>query len=145
MKTRVLRTLPEGMQEVVDVLKQSHSKEECLRRAYDFLITKYHGGHLKTLSRLPEFFEHDLDVLWKKVGFLHCTNMNIVLRTLLVKSGFFVEEDIRTRWTLLWYISPHQYLEVRVDEKGIAVDVWAHTFGITFGDYAHGFHSASEQ
>lgn len=61
---------------------------------------------------------------------------------LLMKSGHFTDDDIETRWTLLWFVSPHQYLRVRLDnEQWANVDVWANVYGIPFGDYAHGFHA----
>lgn len=128
------------MQDVIDELKKAQSQEECLRKAYDVLIAKYHGDRIKTITKLFNILESDIEVLWRKNGFLHCTNINYILKTLLIDSGFFKKEDIRTRWTLIWYVSPHQYAQVRINDKWINVDVWAHAFGIELGDHAHGFH-----
>lgn len=128
------------MQDVINELKKAQSQEECLRMAYKILITKYHGNRIKTITKFFNIFERDIDVLWSKNGFLHCTNINYILKTLLVKSGFFETGDIRTRWTLIWCVSPHQYAQVRINNKWIDVDVWAHAFGIELGDHAHGLH-----
>ncbi len=69
--------------------------------------------------------------------------MNWLLKILLVGSGWFSEDDIRERWTLIWGISPHQYLTVRLKEgRVLHVDVWGRTYGVPFGDYAHGFNTA---
>ena len=54
---------------------------------------------------------------------------------------FFNEDDIKLRKSLSWWISPHQYLEVKIsDNKSFNVDPWFRDYGIKFGDYAHGFH-----
>ncbi|MDD5083858.1 MAG: hypothetical protein PHT88_02875 [Candidatus Moranbacteria bacterium] len=132
--------LPDGMRHIIDELKQSASQEECLKKAYVILTKKYHGERIRTYRNLFDIFKRDLDTLWNKSGFLHCTNINYLLRTLLVQSAFFTEDDIRLKWTLVWYVSPHQYLQVLVGSEWINVDIWAHAYGIGFGDNACGFH-----
>lgn len=128
------------MQDTVEELKKSKTQEECLRKAYDILIAKYQGNHIKTITRLFNIFEKDVNVLWNRSGFLHCTSISLVFKKLLLESGFFKEDEIRTRWTLIWYVSPHQYLQVKIGDEWINVDAWANVYGIEFGDYAHGFH-----
>lgn len=139
-KTSLPNLLPEEMEKVVNQLKQSLNKEDCLRKTYDILIKKYHGCHFKTYLKLYEVFSSDIYKLWKKKGFMHCTNINYVMRILLIASGFFKEEDIRLKWTLIWYVSPHQYLQIKINGKWLNIDVWAYAHGIKFGDNAHGFH-----
>lgn len=130
------------MRAIVEKLRRTSTKEECLQKAYDVLTAKYHGNRLKTYTRLWELFPQSLGTIWKRKGFLHCTNFNRLLRFLLLQSGHFSDEHIRTCWTLIWYLSPHQYLQVNVgSHRWIAVDVWAHAYGLRLGDYAHGFHA----
>ena len=63
------------------------------------------------------------------------------MRILLVKSELFDEEDIKLKWTLVWHISPHQYLTIKINQNEyINIDLWGKAYGINFGDYAHGFH-----
>ncbi|NLC31349.1 MAG: hypothetical protein GX765_04845 [Candidatus Moranbacteria bacterium] len=89
---------------------------------------------------MPLVFKKDVCFLWNQDGFLHCTNINYLARILLIESGFFKEEDIVLKWTLVWYISPHQYLRVKmIDDEFINVDIWAKNYKIEFGDYARGF------
>ncbi len=139
-RTPLPESLPEDMRIVAEQLKQSVSQKICLFNAYTILTEKYHGERLKTYTCLSDIFLRDIAVLWHKNGFLHCTNINYLLRVLLVKSGFFTESDIRLRWTHIWYISPHQYLQAKVGTEWIDVDVWAYAYGIRLGDKAHGFH-----
>lgn len=132
-------TIPVDMDSVVEKLKQLGSQEECLRIAYSVLNKKYHGSRVKTYLLLWRVLDADLEKLWGRKGYLHCTNINYVLQVLLVKSGLFMASDIRFRWTLIWYISLHQYIQVKVKGSWVNVDIWASRFGVEFGGYAHGF------
>jgi hypothetical protein len=141
MKT-VPAMLPQNMQTAVEMLCKTRSQDECLRKAYGILTEKYHGDRLKTLLRFVDLFPGSLEKLWSWSGFLHCTNLNRLLRMLLVQSGHFADSDITMHWTLLWYVSPHQFAQVAMsDGRKIRIDLWAETYGIPFGDHAHGFHA----
>lgn len=139
-KTPVPNVLPDEMQKIINEIKKSLNKEECLKSAYEILATKYRCYRIVTYLKLFDVFKHDIGVLWRKNGFLHCTNINYLLRTILIKSDFFTEDEIRLRWTQIWYISPHQYLQAKVGNKWIDIDIWAGAYGIKFGDHSHGFH-----
>lgn len=140
----------QGMQEVQDIslsfeqagteLRRQGSAVAALQRAYEILDNRYWGQRWATLTRFPELFFTSETRLWPATGFMHCTNINRLLRSLLLASGYFREDDIRSRWTLIWFISPHQYLRVRAEGRWIDIDVWARVFGIRFGDHAWGFH-----
>lgn len=127
----------EAVSEIVNTL----NKKEALRKAYEILTAKYRGYRFKTYMRFFDMFETDIKTLWAKNGFLHCTSLNFLLKELLKRSGKFTDQDFKTRWTLIWFISPHQYLHVQVDNgEWVAIDMWGKAYGIQFGDYAHGFH-----
>ncbi|MDA3840453.1 MAG: hypothetical protein PF572_05150 [Patescibacteria group bacterium] len=132
--------LPNEMENLIVELKKSSGSEECLKKAYQILVDRYQGQRIKTYTRIFNIFYSDINYLWRQKGFLHCNNINYIMRAFLIKSNFFKEDDIKIKWTLVWYISPHQYLQVRINEKWVNVDVWAHSFGIKFGDRARGFH-----
>ncbi|MFA6354434.1 MAG: hypothetical protein WCX12_02000 [Candidatus Paceibacterota bacterium] len=126
---------------VIETLKKSHSKEKCLKQAYDILSRKYRGERIKTLFLFWRLFLKNMEKLWRQKGFLHCTKINNLLEFLLTQSGWFSQNDIQRKWTLIWYISPHQYLKIKITENEfINIDIWAKPFGIFFGDYARGFH-----
>jgi hypothetical protein len=132
---------PKVLIPVIKKLKESRSKEECLKAAYKILTSKYHGHRYLTYLRLFDLFEDDIEVIWSKSGFLHCTILDYLLRLFLVKSGFYKDSEIKHHWTMIWYISPHQFTEVKLSKKkSIFVDIWGKNNGIKYGDYAHGFH-----
>jgi hypothetical protein len=140
-KTSIPESLPEGMQMVIEQLKNSLNQEDCLKNAYEIMTKKYRGYRVKTYSQLYKVFESDLEKMWERNGFMHCHSLNYLMRILLVKSGHFENGAIENRWTAIWYISPHQYLNVRLENgNSVNVDIWGAVYGIEFGDYAHGFH-----
>lgn len=140
-KPEVPKEIPVEMQEVIDTLKNSANQEECLRRAYEIMTDRFRGGRMLIFLRPFQIFISNARKVWANPGLTHCHNANYLLRTLLVRSGFFDNEDIKNKWTLIWYISPHQYVQVTLNTgKKVNVDMWAKVYGTKFGDYAHGFH-----
>lgn len=128
--------------ELTRLQELSSSKQEYLRTAYDSITTQHISGRLGTFLRAHELFSRGAEDLWGRTGFMHCTNQNYLLALLLVKGGFFDESDIRLRWTTVNYISPHQYLTIKVaDDKWVNVDCWGRHYGISYGNYAHGFNA----
>ncbi len=137
-KSPVPEKVPESMQNIIDILNQSKDKEECLKKAYDIMTRRYKGYMLKTYLRFLDLFEADAGRLWARTGFLHCTQMNYLMRILLVKSRHFLDSDISLKWTLFW-ISPHQYLSINMADKEIDIDIWGQSRGAGFGEHASGF------
>ena len=128
--------LPVDMQRVIDDLHTLSSKEECLHLADKEVTDRFYGYTLATYLKLWQLWTADVHFLWgKSGGFIHCNAMNYLLRVLLVKSGHFAEEDIKCHWTLAWFISPHQYLRVRIDDAWIEVDPWGRHHGIPIGKH----------
>lgn len=137
-KAKIPDILPRDMQIIVSELRESKNKEGCLKKAYDILIKKYTGCRI--YERFFDLFITNIGRLWNKNGGLHCTNLNYLLRVLLVNSGFFKDDDIKPKFTAIRYVSLHQYLKMRLDkDKFVNVDPWGASHGIKFGDYAHGF------
>ncbi len=129
----------EDLKKSIDFVSQAKSKEEALQRAYKIITDRFEGHRFHTYIRLHKAFELDPNVLWKRTGFMHCTHQNYLLRVLLVKSGWFDESALSIGHSLVWYISPHQYLRVNLNGKALAVDPWNSRFGAKLGTYATGF------
>lgn len=139
-----LKALPQEMQPIANEISRIEDQQTAVRYAYDILSKKYRGFRFLTFLRLDRFFITDLSTLWEISGFLHCNHSNYLLRTLLIASGKFSPEDIRSRWTQIWYFSPHQYLDIKLANGTIlSVDLWGKAYNIPFGSYAHGFQGGS--
>jgi hypothetical protein len=128
------------MQHEADRLRNLPNKEACLRAAYDTLTAKYRGYRGRTYIHILDLFSHDINRLWRKEGFLHCTNLNVLLAILLLESGHFKVADITFHWTTVYGISPHQFTRVRLSgDKLVDIDLWGKAYGVRFGRHAHGF------
>ena len=131
------------MEKAVAYVCDAHEKYEALQRAYDLITKRFHGTHVRTYIELWKLWPQNAASLWQKTGFMHCTNQNYLLGTLLTLSGHFKPADIKTQWTTLYLIFPHQYMRIHLEpEKIVNVDPWAHAFHIPLGDHAHGFHGS---
>ncbi|MCK4744707.1 hypothetical protein KAS41_01450 [Candidatus Parcubacteria bacterium] len=140
-KIKIPKNLHGEIKKAVDEIKKMPNQEKCLQKAYEIMTNRYRGYKFRTYSRLFQIFTFDAQKLWSKTGFIHCHNANYLMRILLVKSGFFKNADIKNKWTLVYYISPHQYLLVKLDNgQYVNIDIWGKVYGIKFGDYARGFH-----
>jgi hypothetical protein len=138
-KTKLPEELPEELEKVIKDLKKSKDKQDCLKKAYNILAFRYSAYFFSTYFYLHELFYKNINKLFGKQKRMICTNFNYLMRILLVKSGFFSDKDIKIKWTQIWFVSPHQYLNVKINEKKtLNIDTWAKTFDIEFGDYAHG-------
>lgn len=123
----------------VEKVRAAGSKELALKRASEVVTERCRGYRLRTYLYFWKAFETDPNRLWQRTGFMHCTHQNFLLRTLLVKSGWFLEDEIKLGYSLVWYISPHQYLKIKLDDRVVAADPWNHRFGVPLGYYASGF------
>jgi hypothetical protein len=135
--------LPDGLRAEVNKLQKLETKQQVLDAAYGLLTQKYRGYRIKTVTRLPELFDVDIDHMWTKEGFLHCTNLNYLLKILLLGSGQFIEDDVTFVWTLIYFWSPHEYVHVQLEDEWMDVDIWGKAYGIAFGDHARGLRSGT--
>jgi len=140
-KTKIPKNLPKEMQKIIHKIKELSNQKQCLRNVYEIITDRYRGYRFETYTKLFQMFTLDVQKLWNGTNFIHCNNANYLMRILLVKSGFFNNNNIENKWTLVWYISPHQYLRIKLNNRQyINIDIWGAAHGIKFGDYAHGFH-----
>tara|TARA_Y100000310_G_C20640224_1_gene793494 strand:+ start:592 stop:1038 length:447 start_codon:yes stop_codon:yes gene_type:complete len=131
--------LPKSMQKVVDSLKKTKSKEECLTKAYEVISKRFHGCRL--LTHLKAYLTRDLEKMWNVEKTSHCTNLNYLFYVLLIKSGKFKKEDFKLRWSLVFSIAPHQYFEIKMSKEGVVyADPFGGTYGMKLGNYYHGWY-----
>ncbi len=138
-RTPLSHHIPEEMKQIAEELSRCKDKHELVHAAYTVLTHRFPWDRLKTFTHATDLFRTDLTYLRNR-HFLHCTNSLYILRHLLVASGAFHDSDIRLKWTLIRYVSPHQYAQVRIDNKRVDVDIRAATYWIKFWDHSSGFH-----
>ncbi len=130
---KIPRKLPVEIEQAITVLKKTKSKEACLKKAYSILNTKFTGKLFFFITHFPSFFLINLDTIWNRKKVLNCNVMNYLLRLLLIKSGKFKEKDLKNKWTMIKYISPHQYLQVNLGKKKVFIDLWGSSYNTPFG------------
>lgn len=129
-----------SLNHTIDTVKKAKTQHEAVKTAYRIITAKYQGYRFRTYLLFWKEWEKDPNKLWLRSGFLHCTQMNYLLRVLLIRSGWFTEDDISLGYSLVFYISIHQYLVVRLkDGDRMAIDPWNASYGATLGQYASGF------
>jgi hypothetical protein len=129
-KSALPESLPHDFAATIQRLSGESSDDyEFLRKSYEYVTSRYHGSRIRTLSNFWVAFQ---DPIEHAPGFLPCTSMNYILRTMLVKSGRFTEEDIEVKVIPL-NIFIHQYLHVRVEDRKINVDPWSAFRGLPLG------------
>ncbi|MGV8162778.1 MAG: hypothetical protein ACP5N2_05610 [Candidatus Nanoarchaeia archaeon] len=139
-KAPIPETLPAELSRKIKLFAKNKNKEEFLEKSFYYVVNRNNGSRFNLLFKFNRLFITDVNILLKTKGYLHCTNMNYLLRVMLIKSGLFKEEDVVLKRTHIWYVSPHQYLEIKVSKnKKINVDPWGYQNGIDFGNYDSGF------
>ncbi|MCG2694716.1 hypothetical protein L6261_01375 [Candidatus Parcubacteria bacterium] len=118
------------------------NKDEFLRKSFFYIVKKWGGSRIGFFTRFFDVFNNNFNKIFKKTGYLHCTTMNYILRVMAVKSGLFRDTDIELKLTNTWFVIPHQYLKVKLNENSfVCLDPWNYQFGIDYGDYGSGFDS----
>lgn len=124
--------IPESMAEkIIELKNKAENQEQFLNLAYDFLGFKYSTGRLNTIIKFNYLFK-SLKEAWMTDGYAPCTISNYILKIFLVKSGWFKEEDIKRRQIFFNFIL-HQYLQVKINDKWLDVDVGEKQRGLPIG------------
>ena len=119
---------------------KNKSKLEIIKSAYEYVSTNYRSGRFKTYIYFNQFFINDIEyITHRKNKFVNCTLQNKLIKYILIKTGKFSSKDIKTAWGAAYYISPHQWLKVKLGKKWIEVDPWSKHYGVPFGKNGNGF------
>jgi len=126
--------IPDSLQKKIDELKdKAKNKREFLELVYNYLGDRYHSERFNTVLKISYAFK-DLNWAWEREGFIHCQWANFLLKISLVKSGFFREDEIRKRHCFLNFVS-HQYLQIKIDNKWVDIDVDEKHKGFKIGEH----------
>jgi hypothetical protein len=124
--------IPGSMGQAISVMKsKSVTPNEFLENAYELLGNKYKTGRLSTFLKFWYLFK-GVDEIWNITGFVPCTQSNFILRIFLVQSGFFKDGDIALR-RVFFNFSIHQYLQIKLEDHWIDVDVGEKQRGMSLG------------
>lgn len=125
----------------IQELKQADSLETAMEAALQILSSRYQSKRLHTYLFFYKWYEKDVNKLWQRTGFMHCTHQNFLFRVLMIESGWLNDEQIQFGFSLIWFVSPHQFLRVSLPTGEVAIDPWNYRSGVPLGKYAAGFGS----
>ena len=128
-----------SLKEATKRMRKTKTQHAALVEAYALVSARFTGRVGDMYLRPDRLFEKSKVNMWKRGSCLHSTKQNQFVRDFLIESGLFSERDIRFRWTLLYYFSPHQFLEVKVKDRWMRVDPWAAHKGYHLGEGPPGF------
>jgi hypothetical protein len=135
----VPESMPESMIKKIDELKTGaeNSPRRFLELAYEYIGSKYHSERFNTVLKFHYLFKN-IDQAWNAGGYIPCTLSNYILKIFLVKSGLFKESEIRRRHVFANFV-PHQYLQIKIGGRWMAVDVGERKRGLKIGEHLWGF------
>ncbi len=114
--------VPAELLEVVRKLEtESHNQFEYANKAQEYIRSYWHIGRMQVLPHLPLAFRTDIDQIWAKKGYAHCTSINLLYVNLLTHSKFFTPKDIRIKHKL-FNLFVHQYLELKIGKSWTPAD-----------------------
>jgi len=126
--------IPESMLEKINEIKnQSSSREQFLNLAYNYLGSRFCSERLNTFLKFNYLYK-SLDQIWLMEGYIPCTINNYLFKIFLIRSGYFKNEDIRLRYVFLNFIL-HQYLQVKINDKWLDIDVGEKQRGMPIGKH----------
>lgn len=137
-KDKFPEKIPDNMEKVIiDLKAKANSNKEFLELAYNYIGNKYRSERFNTVFKFNYLFK-PADEIWKMNGYIPCTQSNFLLRIFLVKSGFYKDKEIKKRH-IFTNFALHQYLQVKVGDKWIDVDVGEKQRGLPIGKHLRHF------
>lgn len=143
-KDSLPKNIPVGWQKEIEFLKnKANNAEEFLFLTYNYLGQKYSYKSRPFFRRFKIFPNFrtlflGLDELYRRKGFMHCTQLNFLLCLFLINSGFFKEEDIRLKHVFVNFFI-HQYAQVHLNNKWVDVDIFDYSNGLKIGEHLKTF------
>tara|TARA_Y100000310_G_scaffold16508_1_gene16443 strand:+ start:247 stop:690 length:444 start_codon:yes stop_codon:yes gene_type:complete len=128
--------IPQEMMDIINENNKAKTDLDYLKYAYYEIGSRYSSKPYYYLrEQYSEIYETNVTEIWEGTSDRPSTIQNYMLKLMLIKSGRFTEDDIKVVNTRCGNIlrTPHQYLQVKVDDRWINVDVWdmekPHKFG----------------
>lgn len=141
-KYPIPENIPEELKKVIRDFSEQSSSEEFLKKSFEYITQNWWWDRYGIFLYMLRLSETRIWDILKTKWYLHCTTMNYLLRVMLVKSWYYQDNQIQEKWTHIWYIAPHQYLHIVLDNwEYIDIDPWNYQFGIPYGSYGKGFDS----
>lgn len=122
-----------------DLVKQAQSLKDkdkiaTLKNVYDYMTNQYIGDgdvyNLRTIPALLSIGDFNTKGILNKKTFLLCHTQNKMVKSLLVDTGMFDDDEITIQIEFLKHIYIHQWVLVKTTDLEIKVDPFFKKFEI---------------
>ncbi len=111
------------------------NKIETLENISNYMNKIYSGFDnmfkMKSLFTVFQIGDFNTDKILNKKQFLWCHNQNRLIKSILINTGQFDENEIKIQRNYLWSFFIHQWLLINVEEKKIKIDPFYRIFEVT--------------
>lgn len=138
-KEKIPERLPKEMEEALkSIKKKNKTKKDVAKACFDIVVKRYPGKRIFFFTHPHKLFYKDINKIWADKEFQPCTIQGYVLRVMLIKSGYFTEDDIKLCHSFVDFVI-HLSIKVNIDGEWVNMDPWGYKSGVPYGKYASGF------
>jgi hypothetical protein len=104
---------------------KERSPLKTLKNSFNFVITNHYGldeSFKNKFFHLANLFHNNPNNYLGKKHYLFCHTQNLFLKTILILTGQFSEEEIKVKWSIGKSFIIHQYLLIKVGNRIIKAD-----------------------
>ncbi|MGE0792752.1 MAG: hypothetical protein AB7V77_01070 [Candidatus Woesearchaeota archaeon] len=129
-KSKINDDLPKKViKDLEEIGKKYKSKKKVLDKILEYEFDRFESKMFQQFTEFPLLFVKSLNDIWKRKGYLHCHQQNLLIRYFLLKTKRFTEDDIKLKITNCYFMI-HQYIKVKVENnKWLNVDPFAMRMG----------------
>lgn len=102
---------------------KADNKEETMKNVFNYVDEKYEkSSGYKIFILLNRHFYTDVEKYIDTEGYMPCHIQTLILKTLLINTGQFQEEDFEKKIIIMPEGLIHRYCLVKIDDKTFKVD-----------------------
>lgn len=123
---------PAEMVNAVNELNKTSDNMLFAKQVYDYVNKKYTSPPFRYLVQYDRVLVRNINKIWNLEGYLPCNSQLDLFKKMLILSGRFTKDDIKNKygWCI---ITPHEWIELNVNEKSVLVDLWGADHDAQFG------------
>jgi len=102
---------------------KDRNKEKTMRNIFDYVSKRYEKSEkLEIFFLLKKHFDYDVENILSKKGYLPCHIQNLLVKTLLVNTEQFKEEEFETKISITLWGTIHAHMIIKIGNKKFKVD-----------------------
>ncbi len=111
----------ENLRQIAEQFK-AEEKEETMKNVFDFVDEKYLESRYKLFILLNRHFYTDVEKIMDKEQYTPCHVQSLIVRTLLINTGQFQEENFEKKIIMMPWGTIHRYDFIKINNKTFKSD-----------------------